>query len=145
MIWLFRRFTENATEAEQEDLANWILSRTRNEYLPFGSSNLGAKSVGELAAYRERLGARKARIAEAESNRATESQRRRVRRATENIFGAIRRHDLAAVESLLQQGADLLTTDAEGRTPEALAKELGYADIASRIAGRGSIDSAGTV
>lgn len=49
--------------------------------------------------------------------------------ATQNLFGAIRRHDVAAVRSLLSKAPDLTATYSDGQTAAQLARALGYEDL----------------
>lgn len=46
VIWTFRE-VERRNIKLSEELANWILARTRNPYVPFGRHNHGARSVAE--------------------------------------------------------------------------------------------------
>lgn len=46
VIWTFRAVESRCPELADE-LADWILGRTRNPYLPYGSDNFGATSLEE--------------------------------------------------------------------------------------------------
>lgn len=47
VIWLYEIYKQSETDKNRE-LADWILSRTRNPYLPFGCNNFGARSYHEF-------------------------------------------------------------------------------------------------
>lgn len=49
VIWVFR-ILQRRFPSRSDEVADWVLANTRNEYLPFGGQNFGARS---LAAYRE--------------------------------------------------------------------------------------------
>jgi hypothetical protein len=46
IIWIFRT-VQGKNERMGNDLVDWILPRTRNPYVPFGSQNYGARSLAE--------------------------------------------------------------------------------------------------
>lgn len=129
VIWLFRVYAQRAG-AEEESLADWVLRHTSNDYLPYGSSNYGARSLEELRTRRDTAATRSSERAAIESERQDQGRTRRSVDATRNIFGAIRRGDAAAVQALLGHGADLRARDADGRTPYDLAVALGHEVIA---------------
>ena len=119
--------------AAEDTLADWVLGNTSNGYLPYGTSNHGAKTVAELRA--ARAFANQMRVAgwSAEADRQEEARVRRSARATRNIFGAIRRGDAPAVQALLDQGADRSARDADGITPLEHAVRLGNETIAALL------------
>jgi hypothetical protein len=49
VIWTFRELGRRSAEFNDE-LADWILARTNNPYVPFGTQNHGAKSLAEYRA-----------------------------------------------------------------------------------------------
>ena len=87
---------------EDHALLNWILSETRSYWY---YSN-GATSYAELQASRT-AHARQREVNEArEAERAHEAKARKAEQATANLFNAVRRGDLNAVQALLQKGVD---------------------------------------
>jgi hypothetical protein len=59
VIWTFRVFQSKF--ADQADvLADWVLSRTINEYLPYGTYNFGERSRSELSLFRKAESERRA-------------------------------------------------------------------------------------
>ena len=80
---------------------NWILSKTRSYWY---YSN-GATSYAELQASRSEH-ARRREVNEArEAEREREAKARKAEKASANLFNAVRRGDLKAVQALLQKGA----------------------------------------
>jgi hypothetical protein len=52
-IWVFRELVMR-NPALADDVANWILPRTSNPWVPFGSQNHGARSVDEYSTVQQR-------------------------------------------------------------------------------------------
>jgi hypothetical protein len=129
VIWAFRRLQQR-TQSGLEVLADWILAHTNNDNVPFGTTNLGARSLAEYSIRKqERAGARDARQ-RAESQRQSAAAARVSDKATRDLFPAIRRKDGKAVQALLLRGARLDVPDASGQTALAYAESLGNTDIA---------------
>ena len=70
VIWTFRVFQSKFAD-EADVLADWVLSRTINEYLPYGTYTFGSRSLSELSLLR------KASIDQREAVRNKELQRQR--------------------------------------------------------------------
>ena len=47
VIWTYRSLSQRTDRATSDELADWILKRTGNPYLPFGSQNFSARSLAE--------------------------------------------------------------------------------------------------
>lgn len=126
VIWLFHCLP-NASE--RGELINWILSHSENHYLPFGSSNFGAKTLDDYhhrkAEYAERRTARYV----AEDNRQREAKMRKGKDASQKLFGAIRRKDAKAVIALLAQGADCNVVDESGHSAIQYAESIGFGHL----------------
>lgn len=128
VIFAFIRLQHRA-QSSLDALADWILAHTDNPYVPFGTSNLGARSLADYWALKqERAAARLARQ-RAESVRQTAAAMRVADKATHDLFPAIRRKDAKAVQALLLCGARLDVPDATGQTAMAYAQSLGHAAI----------------
>jgi hypothetical protein len=103
-------------------VADWVLSNTDNPYLPFGTHNLGAKSVDEyhrlagLALERKTAGQR------AEAERQELARQQKAAKATRALYGAVKRGDVQAVKALLVKGADSEAKDPEGVTIKELTE-----------------------
>jgi hypothetical protein len=76
VIWVFRVLAERDVRLS-EVLADWILPRTTNPYVPFGHSNLGATSMQD---YETRLRRRKERRAAAQQEAEAAAEGRRAQR-----------------------------------------------------------------
>jgi hypothetical protein len=126
VIFLFRALPE---ALKRVDLINWILANTENSYLPFGSSNHGAKSIDEYYRLAEYLGARIAARHKAEQDRQSAAESKRVAVASQRLFGAIRRKDEKAIKALLAQGADPGVRDASGQTALQAAMDAGLGHL----------------
>jgi len=125
VIWIFRTLPDARNRV---DLINWILANTNNHYLPFGSSNHGAKSLEEYQSFSDLVAARGAARRKAEQDRQTAAKERKAAEASQRLFGAIRRKDEKAVKALMARGADFNIRDASGRTAlqQVVAVGLGY-------------------
>ena len=75
IIWVFRRYELRFPDGADE-LANWILARTENPYVPFGKSRGGARSIAE---YRAHLNAKSKRHEESEQEQENAIQRKKIR------------------------------------------------------------------
>lgn len=97
VIWIFRTLPD---ARKRVDLINWILANTNNDYLPFGSSNHGAKSIEEYHVLSDRVAS----------------------------HGVERRKDEKAIKTLLARGADFNLRDASGQSAlqVAMAAGLGH-------------------
>lgn len=128
VIFAFIRL-QHRTQSSLDALADWILAHTDNPYVPFGTRNLGARSLVEYRAFKlDRAAARVARQ-RAESVRQAEAAMRVADKATHDLFAAIRCKDTKAVQALLLRGAHLDVPDATGQTAMAYAHSLGHAAI----------------
>lgn len=68
IIWVFRELERRDTDLATK-LAEWILQHTSNPYVPFGTTNFGARSLDELRSRRAAWESRKAATVEAELKR----------------------------------------------------------------------------
>jgi hypothetical protein len=128
VIWAFRRL-QYRTHNNLDSLADWILAHTNNPWAPFGSSNYGARSLAEFRAFQQRAATARVERARNESERQSAAAVRIADKATHDIFAAIRRKDIKAVEALLLRGARLNIPDDTGKTAMAYAQSLGHAAI----------------
>jgi hypothetical protein len=128
VIWTYRVFQLKFAD-QANVLADWVLSRTANEYLPYGTSNFGARSVSQLSLFRKASSERREAVRNKELQRQLDAQSRRAERATRDLYGAIRRRDLKATTALLLKGANPRTPNEAGLTPFALSCEIGASEI----------------
>lgn len=124
VIWLFRKLSERSHN-DLTSVIDWVLTQTENAYLPFGSHNLGARSLEELHALSARAAERAENRHTAEEHRQREAKGRKAAQATHKLFGALRRHDEKAVVALLSQGADIHASNEKGQTAFEYAQSLG--------------------
>ncbi len=125
-IWLFRRLPDANGRVE---LINWILNHTENDYLPFGSSNHGAKSLDDYHHRCEQISERSKARNKAERERQRKAKVRKANEASQRLFGAIRRKDVKAVEALIARGADCHAVDESGLTALEYARSLGLGHL----------------
>jgi Ankyrin repeats (many copies) len=126
VIWLFRRLPNANGRVE---LINWILNYTENDYLPFGSSNHGAKSLDDYHYRCAQIAERSKARHKAEEDRQCEAKVRKANEASQRLFSAIRRKDAKAVEALLARGADCNAVDESGQTALEYASSLGLGHL----------------
>ena len=107
-------------------LDKWILENTEATYLPWGFHwSRHFKSWAEVQ-QRDAKRARKALIQEKNDALARKVKVNvEVIKAQRNIFNAIRRKDLKAIEAMIAKGVDLDKPNDEGKSPRAYAEELG--------------------
>jgi len=121
VIWTFRDFRKRHPDSA-DALADWVLARSDNEYAPFGSSNLGARSMAEYRAkFAQRVDRRAQSLAERREREEAVERRRAARRAA-NREADLRRRDpgraafLASLEGLTLVEA-LARAAADGERP----------------------------
>lgn len=119
-IWVFRRLQQR-THSNLDALADWMLAHTNNPWVPFGSSNHGARSLAELRASQQHAVLVRDERAQKEAERQAADAARIARKATHDIFPAIRRNDTKAIQALLLRGARLDVEDEKGHTALAYA------------------------
>lgn len=126
VIWLFNKYSLSDHETKNK-LTDWILRHTDNYYVPF--SNYGAKSLKEYYERSSEHMNKKRETEIKEEMRHQDAVRRRAVSATQNIFAAITRGDINAVEVLIAKGADLAAHNSEGLTPLQWAERCGKKNI----------------
>jgi len=124
VIWLYKSLSGRSSD-NPTPLADWVLERTENMYLPFGTNNRGAKSCTELEEIVKREQKEKRLTAEYERTRELEAKSLRAADATRKLFGAIHRNDQKAITSLLAKGADIHAANEQGQTACEIAKSAG--------------------
>ncbi len=128
LIWTFRRLRER-TGRKYDDLANWILAHTANGWAPYGGSNCGARSLAELADVKNRKCGDRAVRQQAIEEHHVEAAHHKSAKATRDMFAAIRRKDIKAIQALLLRGARIDVPDASGTTALAYAEACGDGPI----------------
>jgi len=107
------------------DIFDWVLTNTTS-YNHYANGAKSYKSLEHLESLRR---GRSVATLERERQRAADAVLHRADTAGSNLFNAIRRGDIKAVEALLNQGASPETTNASGLTATAYANKLGRANI----------------
>ena len=102
-----------------------ILANTINDYVPYGTSNFGARSLAQLDAKKSALAARKQATADSERIRMESAKNARTLAATQKLPNALKRKDAAAVAALIAKGADPDAPSPSGNTSREVAKEFG--------------------
>ena len=110
-------------------ILDWILSTTRSYWY---YSN-GASSYTELVASRAAHAKRRAGNEAREAEREREAKARKAERASVNLFNAVRRGDLKAVQALLQTGASPNACTPEGVPLVKYAEERGRSEAAELL------------
>jgi hypothetical protein len=128
VIWLFRKLWERSSD-DLSPLIDWVLSHTENPYLPFGSSNYGARSLAEYRELSDYVAQRAKDRRAAEEQRLLDAKKRKAAEATYNLFGALCRRDEKAVAALLLRGADIYAANEHGQTAIEFARSLGLAHL----------------
>lgn len=134
-VTALRRVLSLIPEESQHTVLDWILSTMRS-YWYYGN---GASSYAELLASQEARARHRQENLAREVEREREAKARKAQRASDNLFNAIRRGDLKALEALLNKGANPQAFTPEGVTVLQFAKETGRheaAELLSRWQGR---------
>lgn len=122
---VFRIYASRVDAKDGDDLAEWVLANTVNEYSPYGTDNHGARSLADLKEKEEERSARKRAAAAREKARFEDAQSQRSLRATERLPKALRRMDAKAVAALIAKGADADAVGASGQNAREIAREMG--------------------
>jgi hypothetical protein len=128
VIWLFRRLA-NLDPKYANTIADWILANTENDYLPFGTRNLGAKSLSEYDHLEQLASERVKERHKAEAQRQESARQRKAQEATHALFSAVKRGDVKAVKALIAKGADTNVKDSKGISIEEHARMKGNLEI----------------
>src|SRR6266550_1979754 len=113
VIWVYRRYESRFPE-KADALADWVLARSENEYVPFGRMRAGARSVAEFKSY---LYAKARRHEESEQEQEDERPHKRIRAAVRKRLDQERRVLQAAYS---QSRAELLAQLQELQAKERL-------------------------
>lgn len=113
VILLFKKLV-SIDQNFSNEIADWVLANTDNDYLPFGSFNFGGKSLVELEMLRKLSSERKSARYEAEKERQELARKRKAQKATLALTNAVKRNDVHAVKALIEKGADIHVKDSEG-------------------------------
>jgi hypothetical protein len=110
VIQLFGVYAERFPLQEPE-LCQWITENRSNDYEPFGTCDHGgACTLAEYHSYQLRKQAESDKRVKAELESQKVIKEAKLKRekaaATQNLWNAVRRGDVSAVEALLQKGAD---------------------------------------
>jgi hypothetical protein len=132
VIWLCKHLRQRFP-GEYTELEEWILKETDNDYLPWGTSNHGARSLDEFRRLSSKVAQRREERQRAEKQRHIEAQKRKAHKATHDLVGAIRRKDIKAIIALRHRGADVSATDERGKSFFDLAHESGDAKVVEAV------------
>jgi hypothetical protein len=141
VIVLYRIVVEQLPSAEPE-LTGWVVAHRTNPYEPFGTSDdEGASTYAEYVARRnvqvERSFANKAQEAERQQRGAEARRERERQESTERLANAVRRGDLAAVQALLDKGAEVERALPDGGSLVTFALDNGREQVAEFLKSRG--------
>ena len=110
---------------ECDELDTWVLKNSTNTLLPWGRSRGRFKTWQEVQDdYWTRLAKSAAEEERQEQEHAAKMERDKAK-AQHNIYNAIRRKDVGAIEAMIAKGVDLDKPNDEGKSPRAYAEELG--------------------
>lgn len=122
---VFRIYASIVDVKDRDDLAEWVIANTVNEYAPYGTHNHGARSLAELKEKEDATFAQKRFTATREHARFENARTHKVLQATEKLPNALRRKDSKAVAALIAKGADADAKGSTGQSAREIAKELG--------------------
>lgn len=128
VILLFRKLASLDSNFA-ETIADWVLTNTENYYLPFGTMNLGAKSLIEYHLLKQLASERRKGSHELEIQRQESARQRKAQETTHALIGAVRRSDVKAVKALIAKGANANAKDSEGVSSREHARLKGNPEI----------------
>mgnify|MGYP001011330888 CR=1 FL=1 len=114
---------------EDRPLLKWVLENT-NTYAYYAH---GARSLEEFDEINRRHAAIAAEGIRRDQLRQQEDKKRIAKHATENLFNAVRRGDLKAVQRLLAKGADPSVSAPDGSSLIELAYSTGLSEIGNEL------------
>lgn len=129
VIWLYKLLTQRAASKTCDAVADWVLLNTDNEFLPFGTSNYGAKSLSDLTARLTNARRKKELQQSLRSAERSLVADRKQEQATRRLFGALRRGDSLAIAALLGRGARIDLPNEDGITAMEYARSLGIDSV----------------
>lgn len=133
VIALHRVFRERFPDSEPE-LSRWIVGHRTNPYDPFGAIYPEATTWAELLARREEERAdHEVKAREVKAAKVA----RLAQEATEQLWNAVRRGDLRAVDLMLSRGADWEKVVRQRGSLVSLAHEHGRGEVAKLLVERG--------
>lgn len=129
VIWLFKVLQSRAAFGSLAELEDWILAHTNNDFLPWGASNHGARSLEEYRHLSEEVSRRSAVRRKKEADRQQSAKERKAEAATRNLMNAVRRRDIDAIFALRLKGGDVHQQDDKGVSILQYAEEAGDVTI----------------
>lgn len=132
VIWIFRQLQERHP-GDYSWLEDWVLNHTDITYLPWGSSNHGARSVDEYRRLCGLIAERKRQREQEEANRKEDARTRRAAKATHDLLGAVRRRDVSAIVALRRKGAKVDAPGPDGKSARQLAELSGDARVSRAV------------
>ncbi len=126
---IFTVYCEKKGVLTADEMADWILANSVNDYCPYGTNNHGAKSLAELSLIKNTISDKKLKTKESEKERERSAKNKRAQDATLRLPKSIERKDYNAIRSLLAKGADPDYLMSDGRTSRDIAKNLGLLEL----------------
>ena len=116
---------------ECDELDTWVIENSTNSYLPWGTMRGLRKSFADLQETRAMQRANAAAEEERQEQEHAAKLERDKAKAQHNIYNAIRRKDVGAIETMIAKGVDLDKPNDESKSPRAYAEELGDEKVLS--------------
>lgn len=116
-----------------DELADWILANSVNEYCPYGTYNYRAKSLDELSLIKKTISEKKLITKESEDERERSAKLKRAQEATLRLPRSIERKDVNAIRALMAKGADPDHLMSDGRTSRNIAESLGLLEFLTNV------------
>ena len=132
VIWLYSHLRLKFS-AEYSELEEWILQNTNNEYLPWGTSNHGARSLDEYRRLCSEIAKRRKERQKSEKQIRIEAQKHKAQKATHDLVCAIKRKDIKAIIALRNRGADVGVTNECGKPFLQHAHETGDTKVIEAV------------
>ena len=125
---IFRIYERSAPKEQSDQLADWVLMNTNNDWSPYGTSNHGARSLLALRQWETRIAKKATEIAMRESEREAAGKEKRRAEATLRLPNSLKRKDRGAVRALILKGASPDARINDSPTAREIAADLGIED-----------------
>lgn len=134
VIFLFRHLTDRHFHGTNE-LADWIIRHSDNDYVPWGCSRHGAHSASEYHEFLRNRQMQRSKNEEFEKRRSAEARVKKAEKASRDLFHAVSHKDVKGIYGLRRKGGDVTYMSEQGKSPLDVARDLGDQRVLDALTG----------